>query len=210
MPTVRQANDTRERILAAALPLFARQGPEGLGIRRLALAAKVNLAAVNYHFGSKQALFREVCLRRLRATNAERDRLLLPLEAARGRPEPEAVLRAYLGPVVAAAGGDPANLLFLRLVMAQVARRDRGLETLIAREEQPVIARVLALLARALPGAARDALAIGLSQAAGATTHLLMTEALSRRVTGRAAVGPPALLDAVVLHSAAGLRAAAR
>lgn len=210
MPTVRTATDTRERILAAALPLFAQEGPEGLGIRRLAAAAKVNLAAVNYHFGSKQALFREVCLRRLRATNDERDRRLVPLETARGKPSPEAVLRAYLGPVVEAAGGDPAHLPFLRVVMAQVARRDRALEAVIVREERPATARALDLLARALPDASRDALALGLAQAAGATAHLLMNEALSRRISGRRASGPADLLDALVLHAAAGLRALAR
>lgn len=53
MAPFRQAA-TRERILSRAGALFARQGLDGLGIRQLAREAKVNIAAVNYHFGSKQ------------------------------------------------------------------------------------------------------------------------------------------------------------
>ena len=143
MAVTRPAADTRERILARAGPLFARHGLEGLGIRQLAREAKVNIAAVNYHFGSKQALFREVCLMHLRAIDAERASLLDQLPA---RPSLEAVLAAHLGPVVRfARGGDPSNLLFMRLVMAQIARRDPVLQAALAAEGRPLLGRVLGL-----------------------------------------------------------------
>jgi AcrR family transcriptional regulator len=209
MAVSRQAMETRERILARAGPLFARHGLDGLGIRQLAREAKVNLAAVNYHFGSKQALFREVCLRHLRAIDAERGATLDRLESARRPASVEAVLDAHLGPVVRfARGGDPANLLLMRLVMAQIARRDPALESALAAEGKPVLDRVLALLARALPGAPPAELQLGLAQVIGATTHLLMNEALERRPARRPVLlAAEALLERLVAHGAAGLRA---
>lgn len=55
--------ETKEKILAAALTLFASKGPDGTTIRNIAETADVNLASVNYHFASKMNLFREVILR---------------------------------------------------------------------------------------------------------------------------------------------------
>ncbi|MFN7340208.1 MAG: TetR/AcrR family transcriptional regulator [Opitutia bacterium] len=207
MAPFRQAA-TRERILSRAGALFARQGLDGLGIRQLAREAKVNIAAVNYHFGSKQALFREVCLLHLRAINAERVALLDALEARRGRVAAAEILAAHLGPVVRfARGGDPANLLFMRLVMAQIARRDPALQSALAAEGKPVLDRVLGLLARALPRASTADLRLGLAQIIGSTTHLLMNEELERAARAARPLSAEALLGRLVAHGVAGLRA---
>jgi AcrR family transcriptional regulator len=58
-------SDTRERILDVAERLFMENGYEATSMRMITGAAEVNLAAVNYHFGSKEALLREVFRRRL-------------------------------------------------------------------------------------------------------------------------------------------------
>jgi AcrR family transcriptional regulator len=59
LPTQRVAEDTttRDRILQAARPLFARNGFDGTSVRDITAAAGVNLAAVTYHFESKQQLY---------------------------------------------------------------------------------------------------------------------------------------------------------
>ena len=71
--------DTRARILAAASPIFAERGFDAVGVRLLASAAKVNIAAINYHFGSKDGLIVAVCEQHLRRIAelrlAELDRL---------------------------------------------------------------------------------------------------------------------------------------
>ena len=51
--------DTRERILDAAERLFMAHGYEGTSMRQITGDAAVNLAAVNYHFGSKESLMQE-------------------------------------------------------------------------------------------------------------------------------------------------------
>jgi AcrR family transcriptional regulator len=52
--------ETRERVLAAASDLFATHGFHGTKMRDIAQRAKVNLAAANYHFGSKEDLYLDV------------------------------------------------------------------------------------------------------------------------------------------------------
>src|ERR1700749_3137399 len=67
---------TKQRILDSAEALFARHGFVGASLRQVPAAAKVNLAAVNYHFGSKENLINEVFRRRLDVLNSERQRRL--------------------------------------------------------------------------------------------------------------------------------------
>src|SRR5436189_1262804 len=72
--------DTKTRILDAAELLFMEHGFEATSLRQLTAAASVNLAAVNYHFGSKEELFQAVLTRRLDPMNQERIDLLDRLE----------------------------------------------------------------------------------------------------------------------------------
>ena len=57
--------DTKRDILDAAEQLFAVRGPHATSLRQIIGRAKVNLAAVHYHFGSKELLLRAVMARRL-------------------------------------------------------------------------------------------------------------------------------------------------
>jgi AcrR family transcriptional regulator len=97
--TVNLAADTRARILRTAETLFADDGFDAVSMRDITAAAKVNLASVNYHFGSKLALLAEVVAGRGHALVEERMRLLTALARdRRGRPKLEAVIEAFLRP----------------------------------------------------------------------------------------------------------------
>jgi len=92
--------DTKERILDAAERLFAVTGFEATSLRNITAEADVNLAAVNYHFGSKEKLTEAVFSRRLEPMNRERIALLDALEA-HGGPDSrnlEAIVEAFVGP----------------------------------------------------------------------------------------------------------------
>src|SRR5688500_13751344 len=56
----RSAEGTRARILDAALDLFGERGLTGTTVRDIAARAKVNVAAISYHFGGKDELYRSV------------------------------------------------------------------------------------------------------------------------------------------------------
>ena len=53
-------NDCRENIIAAAVPLFAAKGLNGVSVRELASAAGVNLSMISYYFGGKEGLYAAV------------------------------------------------------------------------------------------------------------------------------------------------------
>lgn len=76
--------DTKTRILDAAETLFVSGGFESMSMRQITSAAGVNLAAVNYHFGSKDALIQAVLARRLDPLNEQRLHMLDAFEAALG------------------------------------------------------------------------------------------------------------------------------
>src|SRR6478735_4208047 len=76
--------DTKTRILDAAEQLFMEHGFEATSLRSLTSAASVNLAAVNYHFGTKEELFEAVLTRRLDPMNQERIDLLTRMEREAG------------------------------------------------------------------------------------------------------------------------------
>src|ERR1700742_1703708 len=90
---------TKQRILDSAEALFARHGFVGASLRQVTAAAQVNLAAVNYHFGSKENLINEVFRRRLDVLNSERVRALTRVE---NDPEHrlEDVLAAFVEPAL--------------------------------------------------------------------------------------------------------------
>src|SRR4051812_40302542 len=96
---VKPPHETRTRILDAAEELFMQHGFEGASMRLLTAKAGVNLAAVNYHFGSKHALIEAVFRRRLDPMNTARIAALDRLEKDAGaRPlSAEAVIRAFVG-----------------------------------------------------------------------------------------------------------------
>ena len=112
MPSI----ETKIRILDAAEKLFAEKGLDATSHRDLTRAAGVNLAAVNYHFGSKQAVLAAIFERRIGPINAER---LARLDAAekRGAATLDGTLRAFLGPAFERVGRTKTEHAdFMRLV----------------------------------------------------------------------------------------------
>jgi AcrR family transcriptional regulator len=92
---------TRALILDAAERLYADRGFADVTLRDIVAAAGVNLAAVNYHFGSKDELIAELFVTRSIATNRERLNELKAAEAeGRGRADIDAILRALVGPTL--------------------------------------------------------------------------------------------------------------
>ncbi|MEA3058505.1 MAG: hypothetical protein QOF34_1320, partial [Sphingomonadales bacterium] len=84
LPLPRETGDTKTRIIDAAEEIFIEFGFEAMSLRQITSRADVNLAAVNYHFGSKEALIHAMLTRRLDPLNAERLRLLDRFDAQLG------------------------------------------------------------------------------------------------------------------------------
>ena len=95
------SDQTRSAILAAAERLYADRGFGDVTLRDIVAEANVNLAAVNYHFGSKDELIAELFVTRSIAGNRERlAELKAAEEAGGGRAGIDAILRALVGPTL--------------------------------------------------------------------------------------------------------------
>src|SRR5213080_395686 len=101
--------DTRQKILQTAEQLFAEQGYAATSLRQIIAKAGVNLAAVHYHFGSKEDLLDQLVHRKADPVNRERLARLDRLERnAGGRPSNvEDILLAFLMPTAEVAAANP-------------------------------------------------------------------------------------------------------
>ena len=158
---VKPPHETRTRILDAAEELFMQHGFEGASMRMLTARAGVNLAAVNYHFGSKDALIEAVFRRRLDPMNAARVAELERLEAdADGEPlAPESIIRAFVGAslrMIEDTRGGGRN--FTRLLGRAYTEPARAIRQLIGRMYGPAMQRFKAAFMRALPEMPNDEL----------------------------------------------------
>ncbi|MBS0355961.1 MAG: TetR family transcriptional regulator [Proteobacteria bacterium] len=146
--------DTRERILDAAERLFMANGYEGTSMRQITSGAGVNLAAVNYHFGSKESLMQEVFRRRLDWLNDERMRILDALEReSAGKPlKPSQIVDGFFGTLLRLADNEArGGMTFLRLLGRTLTEPTEFIHTFLAREYRTVVERYKEALFKALP-----------------------------------------------------------
>src|SRR5687768_13750505 len=149
---VKPQHETRTRILDAAEELFMQHGFEGTSMRLLTTKAGVNLAAVNYHFGSKDALIEAVFRRRLDPMNSARIAAIDKAEAdAGGRALPaETIIRAFVGEslrMVEDTKGGGRN--FIRLLGRTYTEPAKPIRALIGQMYAPTMERYKAALERA-------------------------------------------------------------
>jgi AcrR family transcriptional regulator len=169
--------DTREKILDVAEELFASQGYRGTSMRVITSQAGVNLAAVNYHFGSKQGLVTAVIERRLLPLNEARERNLLAVrEKAAGdsrRPEVREVLLAFIEPTLLLPESAPRARNFIALIGRALADTDETARKIFIRHMKPAIRLFYECLAEALPETPRDVLYWRLNFVIGALSHTM-------------------------------------
>jgi AcrR family transcriptional regulator len=152
--SIKPQHETRTRILDAAEELFMQHGFEGTSMRHLTSRAGVNLAAVNYHFGSKHALIEAVFRRRLDPMNAERIAALEALEDL----SPENIIRAFVGPSLRLIEDAKGGRNFIRLLGRTYTEPTKTVRALIGQMYAPAMERYKRALERALPQMPADEL----------------------------------------------------
>jgi AcrR family transcriptional regulator len=180
-------DSTKDRILAAAEELFARTGVARTSLRAITALARVNLAAVNYHFGSKDGLVEEVYRRRLEPLNRLRLANLDRLEKRRGKPSLEAILEAFMTPVATLAR-DPAQggPTVMRLLGQSHAEAEAPFKKWFAGEYRRVLERYHAALCKVLPELSPDDVRWRLQFLVGALTYPVAERQLVELVSGQA------------------------
>ena len=171
---------TRERILGVAETLFARHGFAGASLRQVTAAAKVNLAAVNYHFGSKESLIEEVFRRRLDELNRQRLAALAAVDANPDR-QLEDVLDAFIRPALEQSMDSTGGAAFVRVLARAYAEHDERLRRFLSDNYGHVLRDFATAFALLLPHLRKEELYWRLDIVAGALTYAMADFGMIKR-----------------------------
>ncbi|MCC6363885.1 MAG: TetR family transcriptional regulator [Bryobacterales bacterium] len=199
---------TKDRILDAAELLFADHGFDATSLRMITAHAGVNLAAVNYHFQSKEALLDATVARRATPINRRRLELLARYESEAGdKPVPvENLLDAFLRPILEAGCMVPRLMVrMLYLEQKPVFKR------IFQRHLQPIVQRFTEAFGRSLPHLPQQEVMLRMQFVLGAFAQLMSaTETLHNITEGRfPALEPSRGVGYLIAFSAAGLKSPA-
>ena len=171
---------TKDRILGAAEELFAQHGFAGTSLRQVTSRADVNIAAVNYHFGSKENLVNEVFRRRMDEMSRRR---LAALEAAQAEApgELEPVLAAFVEPALAMAQDRHGGGAFIRVIARAYAEKNDSLRKFLSDQYGHVLREFARAIATCVPGLSKEELYWRLDFLAGALTYAMADFGLIKR-----------------------------
>src|SRR5260370_14436374 len=201
---------TRNAILAAAERLYADRGFGDVTLRDIVAEANVNLAAVTYHFGSKDELIAELFVPRSLATNRERlNELKAAEEKGGGRASIEAIMHALVGPTLRGClgpdrEGSTAARFMIRASIESVPPIRR-----IKNREVDHLRKFAAAMRRAMPGRDDTELYWGLHFALAMAHHTIREkERLTKLSDGKCDLNDvQAIVDRVVAVSVMALTA---
>ncbi len=197
---------TKDRILGAAEELFAQHGFVGTSLRQVTSRADVNIAAVNYHFGSKENLINEVFRRRM--DEMSRQRLSQLEQASKDRPEElEAVLAAFVEPALAVARDRQGGAAFIRVIARAYAEKNDGLRQFLSEQYGHVLREFARAIAQCVPGLEKEQLYWRLDFLSGALTYAMSDFGLIKRPAGVSEVAHrKRAADELIRFAAAGIK----
>lgn len=164
-------SETKDKILDAAERLFSEQGYAETSLRHIIADAGVNLAAIHYHFGSKEDLLVDLVRRRMEPVNALRLQALERFEAeAAGAPVAlEKIIEAFLLPAAETSARSPE----LARLMGRL-HAENCMPPGIKEHFMPMVERFIAALRRALPELPEDELYWRLRASVGAVASTML------------------------------------
>jgi len=175
-----QQFSTKDRILGAAEELFAQFGFAGTSLRQVTGRADVNIAAVNYHFGSKENLVNEVFRRRMDVMSAQRlSQLRQAQSGAPGQLEP--ILAAFVEPALAMAQDKHGGGAFIRVIARAYAEKNDGLRKFLSDQYGHVQREFAKAISTCLPSLTKEELYWRLDFLAGALTYAMADFGLIKR-----------------------------
>lgn len=180
-------NSTRDRILSTAEQLFAESGIAATSMRSITSVARVNLAAVNYHFGSKDALIEAVYERRLEPLNKARLRNLTKLENEYGKKPipPEKILKAFILPLLEISVGEGKQTLnIMRLISRTYSEAAKQFRKLFAESYHSVLERYQSALGKSFPNLDPTVINLRLQFTIGAMSHSFVESELLGLISG--------------------------
>jgi AcrR family transcriptional regulator len=176
--------DTRERLLKAADRLFFTRGYEAVSTRDLTEAAGVNVAAVNYHFGGKEKLYREALAKRLREIAQRKLEVLDRVIDREGIPDLREIIRAYVSSFVGDILSSKKEERFVNIVSMEMS--EDGVATdLLFKEFVSSVHRVMKdAIKRARPGLPEEKISLCIASITGQILHFIRARWIIKRMMG--------------------------
>ena len=198
-----ERGDTKSRILDAAEKLFGMNGFEATSLRDITSEADVNLAAINYHFQSKESLMDAIVVRRIEPVNKRRMELL---DAAGPNPALEEILAAFMAPVMKV-----KTDAMVPLMGRILSNPDLFVDRVFLKHLAPVSQRFSEVLSKALPDLPPSEVLWRLHFSVAVMTHTMLWGKVFPKITNGVCdiSDREALLDRAVRFVAAGFRAPA-
>jgi AcrR family transcriptional regulator len=190
-------SETRIRVLKAASRLFAANGFEKVTVREICRAADANVAAVNYHFGDKLGLYREVLGKAMETMRATTE--AARLAGADGTSEQK--LRAYIRVFLQRVIGQGHDTWIHQLMAHEIADPTPALDLVIDQVIRPRMAYLSDLVADILRMSADDERVLRCVLSVQSQCHAVMTSAVSRRFMPDFN-GDSSAIDRLALHIA--------
>ncbi|MCW8859992.1 MAG: TetR family transcriptional regulator [Deltaproteobacteria bacterium] len=169
--------DTKTRILDCAEQMFARAGFHSTSLRKLTQLADANLASVNYHFGSKEALLQAVIERRLLPLNKIRHKKIEEIiTQAREQERPPAaadLLQAFVVPTLEFRNSSPGAQDFIALIGRSLSEPDETVRHCFLSLALPIFQFLFEGLRQALPQIPAAILLARLQFIMGTMSHVM-------------------------------------
>ena len=195
---------TRERVLMHGARLFAERGFNKVTVREISAAAKANVASVNYHFGDKMGLYKEVVERSLTVLEETTSKAIAAGEGA----DPETQLRAFIRVFVERLLAPRPDMQVQQLMMHEMTDPTPMLDVIARRVMRPRLSYLCRVVGALMNRPPADRVVV--NSAASVQAQCLMTKMLpsmTRMNVGFSEQPNPAeLADHITRFSLAGIR----
>lgn len=212
-PAPDEPGTTEERLLAAAERRFAERGFAATSVRDITTEAGTSVAAINYHFGSKENLYRELFVRRLGAMREQRLGAIRQVVAAAERAgtaiDPARLLRAFADAFLEPVADPERGRDLVKLLTREFVDRNLPPEVFCDEMIRPVETAFAEALRRAVPGLGRPEAVRTVHFFVAQLMYVVDLASLVGTLDTRHALGSPfsSLADEIVRFTTAGLAA---
>jgi AcrR family transcriptional regulator len=176
---------TRDKLLEAAERLFLKKGYEGVSIRDITDSAGANVAAINYHFGGKENLYREFF--RLKASLKAQE-VIAKLKAAIAEDDPpdmRKVVSTYVSEFLGEFLHSREAQKFLQLVSQEMSEQGLAADIFLGEVVMPIHKLLKDAISRARPGLSGEKASLCIASVVGQMMHFVRARDVIKHAVGR-------------------------
>jgi AcrR family transcriptional regulator len=206
------AKDVRNRLLDVAEKLFSEHGFADTSVRDITAEASCNVAAVNYHFGSKEKLYTDVWRHNLLLL---RDNQITSIEKVmlenQGTPRLEDLLKSFAETFISSLVDETRSTRLLKLMMREMLDRHLPPDMFADEVIKPTLGAMQEALLKTCPGLQQSQIALIVFSIIGQLIHAVRIRTMFGQSNRDDLLifNLSEMVDHIIKFSAAGIRACA-